>query len=138
MGLGGTLGRIGWANHVLLKVLVQQGHQQAVGGTVDGRRLHRHMGEVGLLRDTGRVLLDAQMDAPVVAVVREVIEHGPWPARLADPHVWQVGRGKFAVVASVVTAAELDADRIREALSIHDELVHATVEVHRVDALTAV
>ena len=92
---------------------------------------------VGLLRDTGRVLLDAQMDAPVVAEVREVIEQGPWPARLADLHVWQVGRGKFAVVASVVTAAELDADRIREALSIHDELVHVTVEVHRVDALPA-
>lgn len=92
---------------------------------------------VGLLRDTGRVLLDAQMDAPVVAEVREVIEQGQWPARLADLHVWQVGRGKFAVVASVVTAAELDADRIREALSIHDELVHVTVEVHRVDALPA-
>lgn len=138
MGLGGTLRRIGWANHVLLKVLVQQGPQQAVGGTADGRGLHRHMGAVGLLRDTGRVLLDAQMDAPVVDEVREVIEHGPWPARLADLHVWQVGRGKFAVVASVVTTAELDADRIREALSIHDELVHVTVEVHRVDAPTAV
>ena len=36
---------------------------------------------VGLLRDTGRILLDAQMDAPVVAEVREVIEQGPWPAR---------------------------------------------------------
>lgn len=92
---------------------------------------------VGLLRDTGRVLLDAQMDAPVVAEVREVIEQGPWPVRLAYLHVWQVGRGKFAVVASVVTAAELHANRIREALSIHDELVHVTVEVHRVDALPA-
>ncbi|WP_323163119.1 CDF family Co(II)/Ni(II) efflux transporter DmeF, partial [Stenotrophomonas maltophilia] len=35
---------------------------------------------IGLLRDSGRILLDAQMDAPVVAEVREVIEQGPWPA----------------------------------------------------------
>lgn len=91
---------------------------------------------VGLLRDTGRVLLDAQMDAPVVAEVREVIEQGPWPARLADLHVWQVGRGKYAVVASVVTASAVTADELRQALAIHEELVHITVEVHHVDGAT--
>jgi cation diffusion facilitator family transporter len=89
---------------------------------------------IGLLRDTGRVLLDAQMDAPVVAEVREVIEQGPWPAQLADLHVWQVGRGKYAVVASVVTTAEVSADQLRAALSIHEELVHVTVEVNRLPA----
>ena len=87
---------------------------------------------IGLLRDSGRILLDAQMDAPVVAEVREVIEQGPWPARLADLHVWQVGRGKYAVSASVVTSdATLDADTVRDALAIHEELVHVTVEIHR-------
>lgn len=87
---------------------------------------------VGLLRDSGRILLDAQMDAPVVAEVREVIEQGRWPARLADLHVWQVGRGKYAVSASVVTSdATLDADSVRQALAIHEELVHVTVEIHR-------
>ncbi|MEG2803056.1 CDF family Co(II)/Ni(II) efflux transporter DmeF [Stenotrophomonas sp.] len=87
---------------------------------------------VGLLRDTSRVLLDAQMDAPVVAEVREVIEQGPWSAQLSDLHVWQVGRGKYAVVASVVTDAAVSADQLRQALAIHEELVHVTVEVHRV------
>ncbi|WP_313461881.1 CDF family Co(II)/Ni(II) efflux transporter DmeF [Stenotrophomonas sp.] len=86
---------------------------------------------IGLLRDTGRILLDAQMDAPVVAEVREVIEQGPWAAQLADLHVWQVGRGKFAVVASVVSTDDVSADSLREALSVHEELVHVTVEVHR-------
>lgn len=87
---------------------------------------------IGLLRDSGRILLDAQMDAPVVAEVRDVIEQGPWPARLADLHVWQVGRGKYAVSASVVTSdARLDADTVRDALAIHEELVHVTVEIRR-------
>lgn len=89
---------------------------------------------IGLLRDTSRVLLDAQMDAPVVAEVREVIEQGPWPAQLADLHVWQVGRGKYAVIASIVTDAALNADHIRQALAVHEELVHVTVEVHQVGA----
>ncbi|WNH54553.1 CDF family Co(II)/Ni(II) efflux transporter DmeF [Stenotrophomonas oahuensis] len=86
---------------------------------------------IGLLRDTGRILLDAQMDAPVVAEVREVIEQGPWAAQLADLHVWQVGRGKFAVVASVVSTDDVSADTLRDALAVHEELVHITVEVHR-------
>ncbi len=86
---------------------------------------------IGLLRDTGRILLDAEMDAPVVEEVREVIEEGPWAARLADLHVWQVGRGKYAVVASVVTDSDVTPDQLREALSVHEELVHITVELHR-------
>ena len=40
---------------------------------------------VGLLRDTGRVLLDAEMDAPVVAEVREVIAVAARHAAIARP-----------------------------------------------------
>ncbi|MBA4295768.1 MAG: cation transporter [Ralstonia sp.] len=57
----------------------------------------------GLIRQTSKVLLDAQMDAPVVEEIREAIEQGSVPARISDLHVWQVGRGKFACVAEVVT-----------------------------------
>ena len=53
----------------------------------------------GLLRRSGTVPLDAEMDAPVVAEVREAIEQGEVPARLADLHVWRVGRGQYAVAA---------------------------------------
>ena len=56
---------------------------------------------MGLLRDSGRILLDAEMDAPVVAEVREVIEQGAVPAKITDLHVWRVGRAKYAVVLSV-------------------------------------
>lgn len=86
----------------------------------------------GLLRRSGRILLDAEMDAPVVAEVREVIEEGEVPARISDLHVWQVGRGKYACVVSVVTSSEWTADDFRQRLAVHEELVHVTVEVHRV------
>lgn len=86
----------------------------------------------GLLRRSGTVLLDAEMDAPVVAEVREVIEQGEVPARITDLHVWRVGRGLYAVAADVVTTADVDGNYFREALAVHEELVHVTIEVTRV------
>src|SRR3546814_15133020 len=50
----------------------------------------------GLLKSTGRVLLDAEMDAPVVAEIREVIAASPVPAEITDMHVWRVASGKSA------------------------------------------
>lgn len=83
---------------------------------------------IGLIRETGRVLLDAQMDAPVVEEIREAIEEGDVPARISDLHVWQVARGKFACIAEVVTRDGADADHFRRALSVHEEIVHVTIE----------
>ncbi len=83
----------------------------------------------GLLRDTGRVLLDAEMDAPVVDEVREAIERGEVPAKIRDLHVWRVGRGKYAVMLTVVTPSGRDGEYFRGVLGIHEELAHVTVEV---------
>jgi len=83
----------------------------------------------GLLRDSGRVLLDAEMDAPVVREIREVIEQGKVPARITDLHVWRVGREKYACVLSLTTSSAMDGDYFRRELSVHEELAHITVEV---------
>jgi cation diffusion facilitator family transporter len=83
----------------------------------------------GLLRDSGRILLDAEMDAPVVAEVRQVVERGAVPARIDDLHVWRVGRQKYAVMLTVTTPSGKDAEYFRQALGVHEELVHVTVEV---------
>ena len=83
----------------------------------------------GLLRDSGRVLLDAEMDAPVVREVREVIEQGKVPARITDLHVWRVGREKYACVVSVSTSSPMDGEYFRRELAVHEELAHITVEV---------
>ena len=86
----------------------------------------------GLLRDTGRVLLDAEMDAPVVDEIREVIAGAPWPAAIADLHVWRVGRAQYACIVSLVTdSPEARPDEVRRMLAIHEELVHVTVEINR-------
>jgi cation diffusion facilitator family transporter len=85
---------------------------------------------IGLLRDTGRVLLDAEMDAPVVSEVRDVVRGLPQPSILRDLHVWRVGKGKYACIISIATEdVELTAVAVRRELAVHDELVHVTVEV---------
>ncbi|MFO1394076.1 MAG: CDF family Co(II)/Ni(II) efflux transporter DmeF [Steroidobacteraceae bacterium] len=84
---------------------------------------------IGLMRDTGRVLLDAEMDSPVVHEVREVIQALPEPARIRDLHVWRVGKGKYACILSLEGEAGIDPDEVRRRLAVHEELVHVTVEV---------
>ncbi|MFQ2002568.1 cation diffusion facilitator family transporter [Aeromonas veronii] len=82
----------------------------------------------GLLRDSGRVLLDAEMDTPLVAEIREVIAELPGTA-LRDLHVWRVGQQQYACVLSLLMVNPLPAQQIRERLAIHEELVHVTIEI---------
>ena len=74
------------------------------------------------------------MDHPVVAEVREVIEaHPEWviTTRIADLHVWRVGKGCFAVILGLVTHdPELAAEDVRRELARHEELVHISVEIN--------
>ncbi|KGE50744.1 CDF family Co(II)/Ni(II) efflux transporter DmeF [Xanthomonas axonopodis pv. vasculorum] len=85
----------------------------------------------GLLRSTGSVLLDAEMDAPVVAEVKQVIAELGHAIDIADLHVWRVGSERYACVVSLITTADIDAELVRRALQIHEELVHVTVELQR-------
>ena len=87
-----------------------------------------------LLAETGKVLLDREMDHPVVQEIREAVETGPEDGhtQLADLHVWRVGRKKYACALSVVTHdAALTPTRVRSRLAVHDEIVHATIEIHQ-------
>lgn len=84
----------------------------------------------GLLRDTGRVLLDAEMNVPVVAEIREVIDASPIKADITDLHVWRVGKGKYACILSLAVTDAAEPDDFRRQLSIHEELVHVTVEIN--------
>lgn len=86
----------------------------------------------GLMQQTGAVLLDREMDHPVVDEIREVVEAGPGETRIADLHVWRVGRNAYACAISVVTHSEAETpDAIRERLAVHEEVVHATIEINR-------
>ncbi|MGC2458560.1 MAG: CDF family Co(II)/Ni(II) efflux transporter DmeF [Gallionellaceae bacterium] len=87
-----------------------------------------------LFIETGKVLLDREMDHPVVQEIRDVVETGldEGGNRIADIHVWRVGKSSYACALSVVTHDRaLTPERIRKRLAQHEEIVHATIEIHQ-------
>lgn len=87
----------------------------------------------GLIAETGKVLLDREMDHPVVDEIREAIEVAGDPAetRITDLHVWRVGKQVYSCALTVVTHdTYLTPTRIRERLAVHEAIVHSTIEVH--------
>lgn len=86
---------------------------------------------IGLIKETGKTLLDAEMDHPVVEEIREVIAEFPKHIEITDIHVWKVAKGKFSCILALETDdISLTVDQIRHALSIHDEIVHISVEIN--------
>ncbi|WP_173912543.1 CDF family Co(II)/Ni(II) efflux transporter DmeF [Acinetobacter sp. Marseille-Q1618] len=87
---------------------------------------------LGLIQETGKTLLDAEMDHPVVDEVRDVIASLNVSVNITDLHVWKVARGKFSVILVLESRDKaLTADQVRHALSVHEELVHITVEINQ-------
>jgi Co/Zn/Cd efflux system component len=89
-----------------------------------------------LLGDTAKILLDREMDDPLVQQIREAVEAGPAEhhTHVTDLHVWRVGRGCYSCAVSVVTHDEtLTPRRVRALLAKHKEIVHSTIEIHRYD-----
>lgn len=85
---------------------------------------------VGLMRESGAVLLDREQDHPLAREIREDIE-SDGDAKVADLHVWRVGRGQFAAIACVVADEPQPPSVYRARLARHQELVHVSLEVNR-------
>ncbi|MBT9265012.1 CDF family Co(II)/Ni(II) efflux transporter DmeF [Pseudomonas sp. MG-9] len=81
-----------------------------------------------LMRDSAAVLLDTT-DEPVAAEIRELLETSD-DVRISDLHVWQVGPQARAAIVSVVAAAGVTAEAIRQRLAPVHELSHLTIELH--------
>jgi cation diffusion facilitator family transporter len=84
----------------------------------------------GLLRESANVLLDREMDHPLTEQLRRTLE-SDGDAKVADLHLWRVGREQFAAVVCIVADAPLAPAVYRERLGAHRELVHVSVEVNR-------
>jgi cation diffusion facilitator family transporter len=82
----------------------------------------------GLLLDTGKVLLDRDINAEVVEKIRSIVESDS-DNRVADLHVWRVGSHHIAVILSIVTHYPKSPDHYKKLLADYDEMAHVTVEV---------
>lgn len=87
----------------------------------------------GLLQESGRVLLDCEMDSPLVEEIRDAIAaHSGWQeVAISDLHVWRVGRNHYAAIITLIShGASISPDEVRRLLAVHEELVHLSVEIN--------
>lgn len=83
---------------------------------------------LSLVRGAGRVLLDAVPDPQLVQGILDRIETGN--DRVTDLHVWQLGPGHAAVMASVVSDVPLPPAAYKDRLEGLAGLSHVTIEVN--------
>lgn len=83
---------------------------------------------VSLVRTAGSVLLDTIPDPELVQRIRERIEAGG--DRIADLHLWQLGPGHAAMIASVVSDTPQPPAVYKERLQDLAGLSHVTIEVN--------
>jgi cation diffusion facilitator family transporter len=85
---------------------------------------------VGLLRDTGAILLDRNPDPRMAERVRTAIESEG--DHVTDLHLWRLGPGHLGAIVSVATSETHEPAHYRKRLARFPDLSHITVEVqHR-------
>jgi cation diffusion facilitator family transporter len=85
---------------------------------------------VSLLKDTSRILLQREMDSPIVQEIREEIE-ADGDTQISDLHIWQVAQNKYACIVSLVTADQYSIDEYKMRLRNIHELAHVTIEIYQ-------
>jgi len=85
-----------------------------------------------LMRDTNVILLDKEPEhSDLNSEIRKAIERDG-DALITDLHIWQVGMRKFAAIISIAAREPKSPADYKRPLREHTELVHVTVEVHKV------
>lgn len=84
---------------------------------------------VGLVRDSGMVLLDAADDPELANEIQRTIED-EMGARVADLHLWRLGPGHRGLILSLVSPNATTSEKIKSALRTrYPALSHVTIEV---------
>ena len=84
----------------------------------------------GLIRETGKVLLDNQADQCHLDDLQMAIE-GSSSDRLTDLHLWSIGHGIFSAELAVVSDDPKSPEHYKSLIPANLNIVHATVEVHQ-------
>ena len=84
---------------------------------------------LGLIRDTGAILLDMNPDRRLAESLRQAIESGG--DRIVDLHLWRLGPGHLGAIVSLSTRQARDVEYYRARLARFRSLSHLTIEVQR-------
>ncbi len=89
---------------------------------------------VGLLRDTGAILLDRTPDPRMAEKVRKLIESEG--DQVTDLHLWRLGPGHLGAIVSIATSGAREAAHYRKRLAEFADISHVTVEVQHFHPVT--
>ena len=83
-----------------------------------------------LIVDTSKVLLDREMDDPIVEIVKSTLQNVPL-STVTDLHIWRVGSRAYACTITLSTQdPTLRPLHIKERLQVLRDIAHATVEIN--------
>jgi cation diffusion facilitator family transporter len=88
---------------------------------------------LGLLRQTGSILLDAEGPECLRSQVRQRLESAG-SNRVVDMHLWSVGQGKWTLVVSVVSHGSASPESLKAHIEDLSWICHPIIEVYRCDA----
>lgn len=84
----------------------------------------------GLLIDTGKILLDRDVNQEAIAEIKARIESDS-DNRVSDIHVWRVGSHHLSAIISIVTHFPKSPAYYKNLIACYQEMVHVTVEVNK-------
>ncbi|MBT0611733.1 cation diffusion facilitator family transporter [Campylobacter hyointestinalis] len=85
---------------------------------------------VGLLKQSGKILLDANMNEPVVDEVVDTLRLFRKDIIIKDLHLLKVAKDKYTCIISLSSDDPIDIDLVKKELSVHEELVHILIEIY--------
>jgi cation diffusion facilitator family transporter len=88
-----------------------------------------------LLRDTGSILLEREMDNPIINEIKNEIE-SDGDSKICDFHLWKVSQNKYACIVSLVTSKGCSIEEYKARLNRIPELAHITIEIYECEEIS--
>ncbi|MEW6619478.1 MAG: cation diffusion facilitator family transporter [bacterium] len=82
-----------------------------------------------LIKDTSGILLDREMDSPLIKEITEIIE-SDGDSKISDLHFWRVAQNKYACILSIVAKNPCSIIAYKNKLKGIDGLAHITIEIN--------
>ncbi len=82
-----------------------------------------------LLKETGGILLQREMDNPITDEIKQEIE-SDGDSVISDLHIWKVAQNKYACIVSLVTSKNCSIEDYKKRLAKVHELAHVTIEIY--------
>ncbi|MBN1129660.1 MAG: CDF family Co(II)/Ni(II) efflux transporter DmeF, partial [Chitinispirillaceae bacterium] len=87
----------------------------------------------GLLKQSSGILTDMEMDSPIVSEIKRTIEMDG-TTKVSDLHVWRVAQSKYSCIITVARSGDITIADYKSRLARIPDLVHVTIELHRLEA----